>query len=161
MEEDYTTKHNSVVKEDDHIYMLGDIAGHRGSTRSEEAKVIKRVLRKMRGIKHLVRGNHDPGSLSFYLDLGFTSVQPYKKITLSIGSTDEYRIDVKLFMSHDPSLSVRIKNTKIICLCGHVHDLTQKVGKVINVGVDVRDGYPLSLRQLIFIEQQEALYKLK
>ncbi len=56
---------NSVVSEDDEVYILGDF----GAVNNEQD-----VLKRLNGIKYLVKGNHDTKSNEYYRNAGFKEV---------------------------------------------------------------------------------------
>jgi len=58
-------KHNAVVRPEDHVYFLGDVAINR--------RFLPLVTRMM-GHKRLVRGNHDIAKTKEYLDNGFDEI---------------------------------------------------------------------------------------
>lgn len=56
---------NSVVSDSDDVYVLGDF----GASGNEE-----KVLSELRGVKYLVKGNHDTMSNEYYRNAGFKEV---------------------------------------------------------------------------------------
>lgn len=56
---------NSVVSENDEVYILGDF----GAGNNEQG-----VLKQLNGIKYLVKGNHDTKSNEYYRNAGFKEV---------------------------------------------------------------------------------------
>lgn len=154
MNESLIERWNSRVKPDDEVQYLGDF--------SLDFKAVEEILPRLNGNFHLKSGNHDktwklkPQCVKKYLDSGFKSVK----------MIDEIDIDGhghKVVLSHLPYkppealnedvryLEYRPKDKGLVALVGHVHE-KWKIGpysKMINVGVDVWDYYPVSEEELI------------
>lgn len=126
---------NSVVKSHrDIVYLLGDFS-LRG--KNYEQWIIN-TLRKLKGRKILILGNHDRLSPFEYVDLGFESVH-----TSMI-------IHDHIVLTHDPAIAVAAPKN-FITLCGHIHDAFKYLMTprwIVNVGVDVWDYKPVSLNQI-------------
>jgi calcineurin-like phosphoesterase family protein len=130
---------NSVVSDEDTVFILGDF------TMSRNRDVISDYLGRMNGNKHLILGNHDRAKAFCYVDCGFQSVHTSFPLP-----------EHNLIMAHDPSVSDACKALgfeKI--LCGHVHGLFTFQNKVLNVGLDVHNYFPISLEKALsyFVEQ--------
>jgi len=126
--------HNEVVGKDDTVYIVGDL-----SLRSNQhMNYYQSVIRKLKGIKILILGNHDTlKPFSYVNNIGFRSVHTSLEITID---------GIDLILCHDPALSC-IDRSKIF-ICAHVHDLFKIQKNVINVGVDVWDYKPVSFEEL-------------
>lgn len=122
-------RHNSLVKNEDVVYILGDIS----LTPTENKNKLRRLINKMNGQKHLILGNHDEFKPFAYIDIGFISVHTSLEV-------DEY------ILVHDPSVAGVFLDRKF--LCGHVHQLFLQCGNAYNVGVDVHDYYPISIDEI-------------
>jgi calcineurin-like phosphoesterase family protein len=123
---------NEVVGPEDTVYHLGDFAmggRHTGF----------KFLPRLNGTKHLILGNHDR-SVSTMLEMGWGTVQ--KELFLDL---DGYR----LFLRHHPLHESETMPSCDYMLCGHVHDSWSKKDKMINVGVDVRKFYPITLQEAL------------
>jgi calcineurin-like phosphoesterase family protein len=121
---------NSVVKETDVTYLLGDfLLGPKILLGPTRAKLNGKVI--------LIRGNHDR-SVSAMLAAGFDEV--YNSLELDL---DGY----KLYLSHKPVVSD--DGPFDFYLNGHIHERWKKLGKRINVGVDVWNFFPKTLQELI------------
>lgn len=153
MNQGLVDRFNSIVGKDDLTYFLGDM--------SLSFKPIPIYVPQLNGRKRLVLGNHDvafkmkkPQCVQKYIDSGFESV--------SMG--EEIEIDGKtIVLSHFPYrppepttydvrfLEYRPKDTGKILIHGHNHSahLIGPYSKMINVGVDVWDYYPVSEEELI------------
>jgi calcineurin-like phosphoesterase family protein len=112
---------NSEVAQSDLVFILGDFA-----MRNADEFAIK-----LNGTKVFLCGNHD------------------KRWELSALLVISDRIHI--FMQHSPYIKEVPQNTELI-LCGHVHDKWKsKLWKdlpMINVGVDVWDYKPVSLKTI-------------
>ena len=104
MNETIINNWNSIVKNNDTIYHLGDFCL---STNDE----IKSIFNKLNGNKILIRGNHDRKPVKFYEEIGF------KFLACAPIILDEY----KLMLSHVPLPEVKIKDG-YINLHGHIHN---------------------------------------
>jgi len=104
---------NSVVDNDDTIYVVGDLS----LKSSLHIDYISQITTRLNGIKHLILGNHDVlKPFDYIYRLGFTSVHT----SLDVG---------RFILNHDPSISC-IDRSKVF-LCGHVHDLFKTTKNVI------------------------------
>lgn len=88
--EDYTNKlienWNSVVKDEDNIFILGDffyfynpIEWNKDNTRIfvDETNKCTEILSQLKGHKYLIKGNHDVRSDKQYIEMGFESISQY------------------------------------------------------------------------------------
>lgn len=108
---------NKTVKEEDTLYFLGDFS------LSNNRDYIESIVRKINcENKILILGNHDILKPFAYVECGFKSVHT----SLLVGG---------FMLVHDPSLAIIDKDTPH--LCGHVHDLFDRVANCYNVGVDI------------------------
>ena len=99
MDRELIARWNRVVSEDDIVYHLGDFGadGH-------EAEILSRL----KGVKYLVKGNHDTGSNEYYRQAGFREVYDLPVILRSFW-----------ILSHEP-LYVNT-NMPYANLFGHIH----------------------------------------
>lgn len=100
MNNELLVRWNSIVNQDDEVYILGDF----GADGQE-----KIILNQLKGKKYLIKGNHDIKSNQYYRDAGFKEVY-------------DHPIIIKDFwiLSHAP-LYVN-KNMPYANLFGHVHN---------------------------------------
>jgi calcineurin-like phosphoesterase family protein len=123
---------NERVNLDDVVYVLGDFAlGPR--------KLLPMQVRELNGYLILVAGNHDR-SRTAMLAAGFEEYHRELSIVLD---------GVKLYLRHVPNRELSWQETHDFHLCGHVHEKWARDGRIINVGVDVRDFRPASLAELL------------
>ena len=133
---------NEVVKNNDEIYHLGDLALGRKSD-------FYNIANKLNGIKYLVRGNHDNWSVNTYEEFGFIVL---KNAPIKL---EKY----KLLLSHTPVNDKQIPN-EYINLHGHIHNKNlyecvekyepseYSLEKHINISCDVMDFTPISIEEL-------------
>ena len=126
MDETLIRNWNSVVKENDIVFHLGDYGW------SNKTKI---YLNRLNGTIIKIKGNHDSKSYSPIIDM-----------TINLGGKHWYLI-------HDPKEAFGEYN-----IVGHVHknwksirmlEKGRVVGYAINVGVDVRDYRPVSLKTIL------------
>lgn len=138
---------NEAVAADDHIYFLGDF--------SLDFKRVRQVLPLLRGVKHLVAGNHDlchssnAGSgayLEKYRQLGFVDICESTRI--DIAGQSVLCCHLPFFDLDDPDTRLpeyKPEDDGGWLLHGHVHQRWKIKEKQINVGVDVWDYCPVSV----------------
>jgi calcineurin-like phosphoesterase family protein len=126
---------NSAVEDDDEVWHLGDV----GFGKNE---AIADIVRKLKGQKHLILGNHDRYKPKAYLEMGFLSVQEEKFI-----KEGRYR----LYMRHRPPAKTDIWPLGVSrYLHGHIHNKSLTGFKnVINCSVEVIDYTPSTLPELL------------
>ena len=137
MDEALIVRWNEVVGEEDTVYLVGDV-GYNGG------HVPCRILERLKGHKHLIRGNHDTGFEDApLLYRYFESVTDF----LEIDDGDQH-----IFLSHYPILFEK-RNGYMIH--GHLHrsgqfrEILQQMPRMLNAGVDINDFRPVTLEQLI------------
>jgi len=131
---------NEKVGIDDDVYIAGDLT----LLGDENANKLRSVMKRLKGKKHLIYGNHD-------------RIKPYRYINdLYIESVHcpYLRLDNGWIIIHDPVLAVACPKDSII-IAGHVHNLHGKMIpnelnlNIFNVGVDVWNFTPVSEEELI------------
>lgn len=106
MEKSLIENWNTVVTPQDTVYILGDFCWNK-------ADDWLRILRKLKGNKVLVEGNHDLKTYPPELRKEFSDIKSYKEVM------DEGR---KVILSHYPILFYKHSNDPShYMLCGHVH----------------------------------------
>jgi len=140
MNETLISNYNSVVSEEDTVYILGDITIKRNSSFIDKIAIMVNLLR---GTKHLILGNHDKYSEEFYLNnCGFASVNR------------ELELD-NMVLVHEP-MRFSEKHSGKLLLHGHCHfpfprgyhDNFLRTEKVYDVGVDANNYRPVSLMHI-------------
>lgn len=128
-----------VLNKDSILIIVGDI-----TMKGNEAIIdLKRFFNKIPGTKHLVLGNHDKLKPFDYIEyIGFTSVSTSIELEECV-------------IIHDPAISVINRNKCF--LCAHVHTLFDSFKNVVNVGVDVRNFYPISFNDAMNIYKNNNL----
>jgi len=97
-----------------------------------EKKKTATIVKQLKGIKHLVLGNHDKWKTSVYQEMGFKTVH-----TAFMLDNSEWWPDVTRpwLLVHDLVEQLCVGHLPV--LCGHTHNLLSVIGSAINVGVDV------------------------
>lgn len=152
MNEDLVRRWNSVVDDDDVVFVLGDLALGR-------LEISLAWVKKLAGTKVLVPGNHDKmfgakhakyaHSVDRYLDAGIADVE-HEQIDLSllpnltvIACHFPYAEDSGDH-AEDRFASYRPIDKGARLVHGHRHGAYRKHGRMIDVGVDAWGGYPVS-----------------
>ena len=104
MNEEMIKKWNSVVKEDDKIYHLGDF----GFSSKEQ---IANIISKLNGRIFLILGNHDNHTPQWYRDTGIKEVYDHPIIIKDF-----------IVLSHAPQSFICDSRTPYVNFFGHVHD---------------------------------------
>ena len=107
MEDDLISLWNSKVGKNDDIYILGDLCWGL-------AEDWRRIIPKLHGRKHLIRGNHDLPKIPEDISKLFASISAYKEV-----KDNGYTV----LMSHYPMVIYRHDvDPKVVMLYGHVHN---------------------------------------
>lgn len=134
--------YNSILTEKDELIIVGDFC----LKSAQHHNFYVSILKKLKGKKTLIIGNHDELRPRFYLEVGFYSIHTSLEIKIN---------DIDVVVVHDPCFS-GIDRSKLF-ICGHVHDLFYIQKNVINVGVDIHNFLPVS-EDFIY---DEYLHKIK
>ncbi len=145
MNEDLLFKWNQRVAPEDTVFHLGDVCF------SQRGSFLKPFMARLNGRKVLVPGNHDKHNGKM-LPYGFDQVSSRLFI----------KIRGHIFkLAHPPYREGQLKRhldmhgefyapeSPYPLLCGHVHDGWKKMGRMLNVGVDVWDGWPVSAEEIL------------
>lgn len=114
---------NSVVKPQDLVWVLGDVAFRR--------KGLKKV-KHLNGTKHLILGNHDTYPLKDYLEY-FNKIHGFMK----------YK---GFWLSHCPISAGHLRGLKNIH--GHTHSSNMFVADYVCVCVEAVNGKPITLEEI-------------
>lgn len=136
MNETLINNFNEVVKQNDIVYILGDLTYRIKKQEADE------LIARLNGKKVLVLGNHD---IKYDPDL-FEEICNYKELKYN---------KVKFCLMHFPIRSWNKMEYGSIHLHGHEHnkrEYNQKMKKdnvrCFDVGVDANNYYPVSLKQI-------------
>jgi len=132
MNEAMIERWNETVGPDDEVWHLGDFA-----IRQRQA-VVEELLARLAGRKHLVAGNNDAPATAEAS--GWESVQPYAEITVDSTS---------LVLCHYPFRTWRGMSKGWLNLHGHSHGRLQPLLRQFDVGVDVWEFRPVTLRTIL------------
>lgn len=127
---------NSVVSNNDIIYILGDLSFKSGLKTNE-------ILKRLNGHKVLVKGNHENIWMDKDADLSlFDEIVDYKEF--------DYK-NHKFVLSHYPIQCFNKANKGAIHLFGHIHsnELEYPIKNAFNVGVDVNNYSPVNIDKYI------------
>lgn len=137
MEECITKKWNSLVTPNDTVYHLGDFSF------SKDKNYIDKLLNNLNGKKYLIKGNHDRKEV--YNNSRWIEVVDYKEINISLKEKRKQ----KIVMSHYPFRSWSQMHRGSWMLHGHCHGSLKDIGgKTMDVGVDVHNYSPISLKYI-------------
>lgn len=125
---------NSIVKKEDKVFHLGDFGfGNKIA--------ISRLVKNLNGNIHLIKGNHDRHSTSFYMDCGFKSVYDYPILYNGF-----------FILSHEPQF---IPCDIVKNIHGHIHNnhVLERIvdGKNLyyNVSMEVVNYVPVEFDKII------------
>ena len=151
MNEAYVQRWNSVVSDEDDVYVLGDLM-------LGDSDIGMNYLNQLNGNIHIVLGNHDtPRRQALYHGYGKKVVEIQWAIMLSY---KKYHF----FMTHFPCMTGNLEKESLkqmtLNLYGHTHQRSnfyEDRPYMYHVGVDSHDGYPVLLDDII----QEMKDKVK
>lgn len=140
MNETLISNWNSVVSKEDIVYVLGDMFFY-------DLDSQRRIMKRLNGKKILILGNHDKsaGTRKSEMKLADYIYVGWDEVVLELLLTTINKKPIGLV--HDPALCNL--DLSIPWLCGHVHNLFERQGNVINVGVDVNNFTPVSEEEII------------
>lgn len=131
---------NSVINDDDDVYILGDLM------LNDNANGLS-CLNRLKGIKHIILGNHDTD----------TRVELYKNISSDIKYADivkygKYRFYLSHYPTHTSGLTNGHVSENLLNLYGHTHQKTNFYEDnpfMYHVGLDSHNCMPVSVEQVI------------
>jgi calcineurin-like phosphoesterase family protein len=121
---------NEIVGEGDTVWHLGDFA--------RRPSDVPALLARLRGVKHLVRGNNDPPATA--AAPGWASVQDYAELE---------EAGRRLVLCHYPFRTWNGQHKGAIDLHGHSHGRLKPLPRQFDVGVDARSWRPVTIRALL------------
>ena len=134
---------NSVIRESDTLYLLGDnMLG--GSEKNEDGM---RLLNSLHGNKILIAGNHDgPSRKRLYIENDYPIYDALAVVYYKI----------HFYLSHYPTITTNLQEESIkqavVNLHGHTHSKSRfynDIPLMYNVGVDAHDLMPVSIDTVI------------
>lgn len=137
MNETQIKKYNEIVSDEDTVYILGD------SMMGMDNKAGLALLRRLKGIKYLVIGNHDTDA----------RIKEYQKSNIFADIQFAYRIKYKghtCLLTHYPTVTANGDDLRTINFFGHTHQDTNFFEDrcyMYHVGVDSHDCYPVSIEE--------------
>ena len=134
---------NERVKRGDVVYHLGDFA----LTWSKDTARVEALLDRLHGSVHLITGNHDREAVK--RAKGFQWIGDYKRI----------KVDGQaIVLFHYPLISWHGSARGAWHLHGHCHgNLKTTFGKMMDVGVDCWNFYPVELDKVALVMQGKEL----
>ena len=139
MDEEMIKRWNSKVKSPkDEVYILGDFCF------DNSGKYANEVLDKLNGKKYLIKGNHDTFLKNKNFDITkFEWIKDYAEVNDG---------GMRVILFHYPIACWNAKQYGSIHLYGHIHSHKLEEATLINaynVGADVQDFYPLTLKEIL------------
>lgn len=128
---------NSVVKQDDKVYHIGDFCLNRSALQ---------YAKRLNGRKILIMGNHDTFRTQEYLDVGFERICGALQFE-------------NLILTHIPVHSCQLEHRFFANVHGHMHSKKIKDWRYLNVSVEHINLTPITLEEVysrIIEQQQEA-----
>lgn len=132
MNETMVDRWNSVVKDEDIIWHLGDVY-----FKNPE------IISRLKGRKNLLLGNHDSGKDQNLLQ-NFQKIELWKSFP-----------DFGIVMTHiplHPSCLIKNDGTKVLNVHGHIHEKDSPEGNYRNVCVEKTNFTPINLEELRYKE---------
>ena len=128
---------NSQVKENDHIYHLGDFALSRG-----RFDIVADIIKRLNGKIHLIRGSHEKDALKLY------------QLFESVSETAYVHMEKhELFLAHHCHKCWPKSHYGTWHLFGHNHGrldrYAEREGKLLDVGVDSHNFMPWSEHEIV------------
>ena len=141
MNETLIKKWNAVVKSDDDIvFVLGDFS-------LTGKKLTSEIVKRLRGRKVLIMGNHDSKKPKYYIECGFNSATHYPIL-----------FENKFILSHIPLPLDKISDNYIY-IYGHVHNKPSHLDSFLNcicVSVERMNYEPVLLDEKTLYEKNLA-----
>jgi len=123
MDRELIERYRSCVRDTDRVAFVGDFSFSKPSRTVE-------IMKQLPGQKFLIRGNHDKGTTTHYLNAGFLLV-----IDEIVARLDGVETIISHYPPKDPNQS-RVH--------GHTHFAGKLTNKAVHVGVDAWNYYPAS-----------------
>lgn len=147
MNEKLIDNHNSIIKQNDTVYMLGDFAW------LNDVDKLTELFKRLNGIKHFILGNHDnPNCFRILAD---------NKVIASLNQTLGIKIDKQyIWLSHYSHRVWDKSHHGSWALFGHSHATLSTYGLSFDIGVDTNNYFPWSYEDVkIRISQLQLVQK--
>lgn len=123
---------NRTVGKYDHVYILGDFS-------FAPTEDTRRILSKLRGIKHLIVGNHDKSCKG--LGNYFKTVSQIKEVPIKKYQYDFLEEDIYLVLCHFPLVAWNRRLHGALHIHGHTHNsissINEESGELrVDIGID-------------------------
>lgn len=142
MDEELIRRWNDVVSDTDTVYLLGDVGSHCTPFPAEQ-------ITRLRGHKHLIRGNHDT-----VLEDQQSLFQFFESVSDLLEIEDG---DTHITLCHYPL----VYDQRGYMIHGHIHNTRKRIyqiltqlPRVLNAGVDINHFAPVTLEELIRNNQE-------
>lgn len=127
MNEVIVDRWNAVVRAQDHVYHLGDVA----YKTTESLEIVKRL----HGHKRLLLGNHDPHDMRVLRNVGFEKVFATRRLA-------------NWLLSHFPIHPDHFGGKVLGNIHGHIHQNQSPAGPYVNVCVEQINYTPIALEAI-------------
>lgn len=127
MDEALVSKWNDIVRPQDHVYHLGDVAMSR--------QALHAIMPRLHGHKRLVLGNHDNQAPMLEY------AKYFEKIML-------WRLFKPVVLSHVP-VHIGSFGKALVNVHGHIHDHESPCGPYVNVSCEMTDYAPIHLDRVM------------
>ena len=155
MNEAIIKRHNAVVKPDDDVYVLGDLA--LGGSEQEILESAQRLIEQINGRIHIILGNHDSPK----------RIEMYKKcinvVEVTYATMLKYR-GYHFFLTYYPCMTANLEKETlkqcIISISGHTHSTNpfyNDIPFMYNCAMDAHNCTPVLLDDAI--EEMKAKVK--
>ena len=146
MNEKLINNWNKIVKDEDEVYIIGDLF-------FKSQLNVENYLKQLKGIKYLVIGNHD----KTWLDT--LDYKKYFKATSELMTINDGKRDITL--CHYPMVSFEGR----FHIHGHIHGNTndvfwetlKKMDKVLNASVEINNYHPVTFDELLINNRKHKL----
>ena len=160
MNEEIIKRHNTLVRPDDDVYILGDSSLGGGDEQILAAN--KALIEQLNGKLHIIRGNHDT-------DRRVAMYKSCKNVVGPILYADMLHYKgYHFYLSHFPTLTGNLEKESLKqCTCnlfGHTHQNTNfhmDMPYLYHVGVDSHDCKPVLLDDIIKEMETKVIECLK
>lgn len=136
MNETIIANWNACIKPEDHVYHLGDVG-------IGSPEYLHRVLRRLKGKIHLIKGNHDKNLLKDPACKRFVWIKDVHFLTIQ-----EAGKKYEIFLSHYAHRSWPKSHRGVYHLFGHSHSKLPPFGLSFDVGVDCWNFFPIDIKQI-------------